>query len=126
MQYLVMVPQMVQVTLLPIHGKEVPDFVAQAFVGKSFPYFERVLDYSPTKKGISYAYKINKLAAVMILRDEEPDAAQWILDHPQVFSAPYLFFNEESCIPLETFCPQTCQGISEDARITHSIPDTLH
>ncbi|MFH0929636.1 MAG: hypothetical protein V1814_00080 [Candidatus Moraniibacteriota bacterium] len=107
MNYPIVKSQLVKVTFPPISGKDVPEFVSRAFVGKKFPYFERVRTFLPTKPGMSFGYKINLLAALAILREEAPEAAQWISDHPEIFSSPYLFFNEESCISQDQFCPQS-------------------
>jgi hypothetical protein len=106
MKKILLMPNVIKVTLAPISDSNTPDFVKQAFVGESFHYLEKVPSTDQMKQVRFYCYKVNKLEAVMILQNKSPEAARWIDDHPEVFPGPFLYLNEESCIPEETFCPQ--------------------
>gem|GEM_PF-2438896 len=108
MEKVLLMPRVIKVVTPPISDKNAstPDFVKRAFIGEKFPYLEKIPSTAQIKHRRFFCYKINKLVAVMILQVKSPEAARWIADHPEVFQEPYLYFNEESCIPEETFCPQ--------------------
>jgi len=103
MEKIIDIPLRIKVIFLPKAGPQIPDFVSQGFVGNEFPVTDRIPVMKPCPGRLAYGYKIDKSAALRILKRKSPEVAHWIEHHPEIFQKPYLVINEEACQPAG-FC----------------------